>query len=129
MNHEVFESFNNGQLRLPGKTVSFADIAWSKHPVFEGVELKHIITSKDTDGEYSYHLVRIAPDKSILDHIHETQLETHEVIAGEGTCINDGVELVYEPGVISIMPKAIHHEVRAGKDGLYLFAKFFPALC
>lgn len=27
--------------------------------VFEGVELKHIITSKDTNGEYSYHLVRI----------------------------------------------------------------------
>ena len=44
MNLKVFESFNNGQLRLPGKTISFADIAWSKHPVFEGVELKHIIT-------------------------------------------------------------------------------------
>ena len=129
MNLEVSESFNNGQLRLPDKTISFADIAWSKHPVFEGVELKHIITSKDTNGEYSYHLVRIAPGKSILDHIHETQLETHEVIAGEGTCINDGCELIYEPGVISIMPKAIHHEVHAGKDGLYLFAKFFPALC
>ena len=57
MNLEVFESFNNGQLRLPGKTISFADISWSKHPVFEGVELKHIITSKDTNGEYSYHLV------------------------------------------------------------------------
>ena len=69
MNLEVFESFNSGQLRLPDKTISFADIAWSKHPVFEGVELKHIITAKDTNGEYSYHLVRIAPDKSILDHI------------------------------------------------------------
>ena len=43
MNLKVFESFNNGQLRLPGKTISFADIAWSKHPVFEGVELKHIM--------------------------------------------------------------------------------------
>ncbi len=41
MNLEVFESFNNGQLRLPDKTISFANIAWSKHPVFEGVELKH----------------------------------------------------------------------------------------
>ena len=102
MNLEVFEFFNNGQLRLPDKTISFVDINWSKHPVFEGVELKHIITSKDTNGEYSYHLVRIAPNKSILDHIHETQLETHEVIAGEGTCINDGNELVYEPGVISM---------------------------
>ena len=129
MNLEVFEAFNNGQLRLPGKTISFAEIPWSKHPVFEGVELKHILTAKDTNGEYSYHLVRIAPNKSILDHIHETQLETHEVLAGEGTCINDGQELAYAPGVISIIPKAVHHEVQAGQDGLYLFAKFFPALC
>ena len=129
MNLEVFESFNNGQLRLPGKTISFADIAWSKHPVFEGVELKHIITSKDTNGEYSYHLVRIAPNKSILDHIHETQLETHEVIAGDGTCINGGVSQQYTPGTIAILPAKVHHEVRAGEQGLYLFAKFFPALC
>ena len=129
MNKETFEAFNHGELRLPDQTIAFDQIPWSKHPVFEGVELKHIITAKDTDGEYSYHLVRIAPNKSILDHIHETQLETHEVIAGTGKCINNGSELIYEPGVISIMPATVHHEVQAGEDGLYLFAKFFPALC
>ena len=121
MNKETFEAFNHGELRLPNQTISFEQIPWSKHPVFEGVELKHIITSKDTDGEYSYHLVRIAPNK--------TQLETHEVIAGSGKCINNGSELIYEPGIISIMPAKIHHAVHAGEDGLYLFAKFFPALC
>ncbi len=129
MKNEVFEAFNTGTLRLPEQTVSFADIAWSKHPTFEGVELKHIVTSKDTDGAYSYHLVRIAPNKSIKNHIHETQLETHEVIAGNGICINAGKALSYEPGVISIMPAGIPHEVNAGTDGLYLFAKFMPALC
>lgn len=129
MDNKVFEEFNNGVLRLPDKTCDFDKISWSKHPTFEGVELKHILTSKDTDGKFSYHLVRIAPNKSIKDHIHATQLETHEVIAGNGICINDGVELEYQPGVISIMPAGIAHEVNAGKDGLYLFAKFFPALC
>ena len=129
MSNELFEKFNDGELRLPEKVIKFKDIPWSKHPVFEGVELKHIITSKDTDGSFSYHLVRIAPDKSILDHIHETQLETHEVIAGNGTCINDGTLLEYVPGIISIMPAKVNHEVHAGKDGLYLFAKFIPALC
>lgn len=129
MKNEVFNAFNSGELRIPGKSISFCDIPWSKHPVFEGVELKHIITSSDTNGEYSYHLVRIAPGKSILDHIHETQLETHEVIAGTGFCINANTKLEYEPGIISIMPASVHHEVHAGTDGLYLFAKFFPALC
>ena len=121
MNNNLFESFNNGSLKLPTMVVEFADIPWSKHPTFDGVELKH--------SEFSYHLVRIAPNKSIENHIHETQLETHEVIAGSGVCINDGITIPYETGTISIMPIGIPHEVNAGKDGLYLFAKFIPALC
>ena len=129
MKSEVFEAFDNGKLEVPGKAVAFRDLPWNKHPVFEGVELKHIVRAGDTDGAYSFHLVRIAPDCSIRDHIHDPQLETHEVIAGHGTCINGGTDIKYEPGVISIMPAKVHHEVHAGEDGLYLFAKFMPALC
>ena len=126
---DLFETFNNGQFIIPNQTLNFENVPWSKHPTFDGVELKHIVTSSDSYGEFSYHLVRIAPNKSILNHIHELQLETHEVISGEGTCINNQCEIHYSPGVISIMPKAVPHEVHAGDDGLLLFAKFIPALC
>ena len=129
MNNEVFEAFNTGRLSIVGGDAAFEQINWSKHPTFEGVELKHIVTGKDTNGQFSFHLVKIAPGKKIGNHIHETQLETHEVIAGAGVCINDGAELKYETGVISIMPAKVPHEVVAGADGLYLFAKFMPALC
>ena len=126
----LFEKFNEGgKLLLKDATVTFDAIPWSKHPAFEGVELKHIITSERTDGQFSYHLVRIAPNKRIGSHIHEKQLETHEVISGTGVCVNDGVELPYETGVISIFPIGVPHEVIAGDDGLCLFAKFMPALC
>ena len=126
----LFEKFNEGgKLLLPDATVTFDAIPWSKHPAFEGVELKHIITSERTNGQFSYHLVRIAPNKKIGNHIHEKQLETHEVISGTGVCVNDGVELPYETGVISIFPIGVPHEVIAGDDGLCLFAKFMPALC
>lgn len=126
----LFEKFNEGgKLLLPDTTVSFDSIPWSKHPTFEGVELKHIITSEKTGGQFSFHLVRIAPNKKIGNHIHEKQLETHEVISGAGVCVNDGVELPYEAGTISIFPVGVPHEVIAGDDGLYLFAKFMPALC
>ncbi len=131
MNYKnLFEKFNEGgKLLLKDATVTFDAIPWSKHPAFEGVELKHIITSERTDGQFSYHLVRIAPNKRIGSHIHEKQLETHEVISGTGVCVNDGVELPYETGVISIFPIGVPHEVIAGDDGLCLFAKFMPALC
>ena len=126
----LFEKFNEGgKLLLPDATITFDAIPWSKHPTFKGVELKHIITSERTDGQFSYHLVRIAPNKKIGNHIHEKQLETHEVISGTGVCVNDGVELPYEAGVISIFPIGVPHEVIAGDDGLCLFAKFMPALC
>lgn len=129
MNNYLFEAFDNGSLKLPTTIVEFTDIPWSKHPTFDGVELKHIVTAEETAGQFSYHLVRIAPTKSIKNHIHETQLETHEVITGSGICINDGEKILYEPGTISIMPAGIPHEVKAGADGLYIFAKFIPALC
>ena len=42
-----------------------AHFPWSKHPVFEGVELKHIITSEKTDGQFSFHLVKIAGNREL----------------------------------------------------------------
>lgn len=124
----LFDKFSTcGKLLLPDSAFSFDDIPWSVHPTFDGVELKNIITSDQTGGQFSFHLVKIAPGKKIGSHIHKEQLETHEVIAGTGICSNDGVELKYEPGVSSIFQKASPHEVQAGADGLYLFAKFMPA--
>lgn len=125
----TFERFNQGKLVLPNVEKDFEGIEWSKHPTFKGVELKHIITGEDTDGKFSYHLVKIAPNCSIENHTHATQLETHEVISGVGVCINAGEKLPYECGVISIMPAGVPHSVNAGKEGLFLFAKFIPALC
>lgn len=126
----LFEKFSEGgKLLMPDSTVAFDAVPWSRHPVFEGVELKHIIASEKTDGQFSFHLVRIAPNQKIGSHIHEKQLETHEIISGTGVCVNNGVELPYEAGVISIFHIGVPHEVTAGEDGLYLFAKFMPALC
>lgn len=124
-----FEMFDRGNLSLPNGNKPFTAMPWCKHPTFEGVELKHIVTAADTNGEFSFHLVKIAPNKKIELHTHDTQLETHEVVCGSGVCVNEGQELAYSVGTISIMRMGTQHEVIAGDDGLYLFAKFFPALC
>ncbi len=125
---DTFTLFEKGKFAKPEGETSFSAIPWVKHPAFEGVELKALITAKETEGAFSYHLVRIAPGCKIGEHIHETQLETHEVIAGNGKCRNGEGWLLYEPGTISVMPAGVKHEVTAGEEGLYLFAKFMPAL-
>ncbi len=127
--NDSFYAFNQGQLKLPHTTIDFSTLNWIEHPVFKGVQLKHIVTASQTDGQFSFHLVQIAPNQKIGEHIHEQQLETHEVIAGKGVCINDGVNIPYEVGTISIFPTGVKHEVIAGEEGLFLLAKFFPALC
>ena len=53
----------------------------------------------------------------------------HEVIKGRGRCVNAGSTIPYEAGTISIMQAGVPHEVTADSEGLYLFAKFMPALC
>ena len=125
----IFESFETGKLSTYAYEKNFSNVDWSKHPTFSGVYLKHLITGKETDGAYSYHLVKIEPNMSIDTHIHETQLETHEVICGSGVCINNNVSIEYYPGIISIFPAGIEHSVKANEQGLFLFAKFIPALC
>lgn len=127
---KLFEKFElEGHLLLPDTDVAFKEIPWSKHPTFAGVELKHILSAQQSGSDFSFHLVRIAPGCKIGGHVHKKQLETHEVLAGNGVCINNGTELKYKPGIISIFPAGVPHEVLAGPDGLYLFAKFMPALC
>ena len=121
--------FEKRKLMLDGIEISFDSLEWNSHPSFEGVELKHLIRAKDTNGIFSYHLVKIKPNKKIGLHIHQNQLETHEIIEGNGMCKNGNYEYVYDPGVISIFEAGVEHEIIANEKGLYLFATFIPALC
>ena len=84
----------------------------SKRPTFKGAWLKHIVTAKDTDGKFSYHLVQIAPDYSIGNHTHEPQLETHDVIKGSGKCVNAGNTIPYEPGTFNTTSYSLYQTVR-----------------
>ena len=127
----TFNAFENG-LFYPADAKEikyFTQTEWVKHPVFDGVELKHLLTGKQTDNQLSYHLVRIAAHKKIGFHAHPTQAETHEVIGGDGKCIVGESQIPYTAGVITYFPMDVPHEIVAGENGLLLFAKFFPALC
>lgn len=124
MGKEIFSCFENGELAAPGGSVAVSARPWNAHKDFDGVFLKSIVTPEHTAGLFTCLLVRIEPGKKIGLHSHPDSVELHEVIAGTGTCLTGYGEIPYAPGRLAILPEKSPHEVRAGKDGLCLFAKF-----
>lgn len=112
----------------PGSIAQVLEMEWSPHPVFPGVAMKHLVTGGDTGGTLSAHLVRIDPAREIGVHAHGENWETHQVLAGDGTCELEGETLQYQPGAAAVMPRSVTHRVIAGERTLLLLATFAPAL-
>jgi quercetin dioxygenase-like cupin family protein len=125
---ESMAYMTKGSITFMDRDDAVEEILWSPHPKFKGVNMKHLIKGIDTDGMLSCHMVRIDPDAILEDHSHENQWELHEVIEGEGKFILESKEALYYPGRMGMIPKGVSHKVIAGKNGLVLLAKFFPAL-
>jgi Uncharacterized conserved protein, contains double-stranded beta-helix domain len=116
------------RIYLMDKHIDIDTLKWNPHPTFKGVYLKHLITGKDTDDKLSCHIVKIDPGCILDTHIHDGKIEFHEVAGGSGIMYLDKQEISYSTGRVCLIPANTPHKVVAGKDGLYLFAKFTPAL-
>ncbi|MBI5592162.1 MAG: cupin domain-containing protein [Deltaproteobacteria bacterium] len=125
---ELAACMANGSITFMDRDDAMGEIPWCQHPKFKGVYLKHILKGKDTGGMLSCHMVKIDPDAILEEHIHENQWELHEIMEGEGKFILESRETPYHPGRMGIIPRGANHKVIAGKSGLVLLAKFFPAL-
>lgn len=54
---------------------AFIDVDWiHSSRFFGGVKLIHIVISEHTDGEFSFPIVQIAPNKKIGNHVHILRL-------------------------------------------------------
>ena len=118
----------NGTIHYHDRSENISDVKWSKHSVFQGVYIKHMIKGADTCGLFSSHIVKIDPNCCLDQHCHENQLELHEVIEGEGVCQLVEERFDYRFGKMAVIPKGERHMVKAGEKGLTLLAKFFPAM-
>jgi quercetin dioxygenase-like cupin family protein len=121
-------NFEKGNTHFLTATVSNIEKQWNPHPKYRGVFLKHIITGEQTANRFSSHIVRIDPGCILDEHIHEGKTELHEVMQGSGICVLNGSQVNYSPGDCAVIPDNIKHVVKAGKDGLIIYAKFIPAL-
>lgn len=101
---------------------------WYPHPGFKGVSIKNLITGVQTNGQFSSHWVKVEPGNSLDEHIHDGKTELHEVIEGSGRFYLNEKEWQYKPGDSAVIPQNIKHKVVAGETGIFLLAKFIPAL-
>lgn len=129
MDMETMELVGAGALDRPDGHRDLAALPFDPHPRFAGVALKNLITSADTGGALSAHLVRIAPGAELKAHTHDGSLELHEVVRGSGVCTLGERQAEYRPGVCGLIPAGVAHSVRAdAEEELYILAKFAPAL-
>lgn len=122
------EIFENGSIYTLDNDVMGEDIAYTPHPKFKGVALKHLVTGDMTDGLISCHIVKVEPDCVLDFHSHENSVEIHEIIQGSGICTIGDKEVEYEVGSLGVMPKGVNHKIVAGKEGITVLAKFAPPL-
>ncbi len=120
--------FDKGKLFINGECVDVHKLTWNEHSAFKGVFLKHVIKGESTDNRFSCHLVKINPGCEIGIHNHAGKTELHEVISGSGYCTIEQTKIEYREGVIGFISADKNHSVRAESEGLFLLAKFFPAL-
>ena len=126
--NELYKKLEIGTVYLKDKTISIEELKWNLHPAFKGVALKHLITGANTNNHYSSHLVKIEPGCEIGLHNHPGKIEMHEVISGKGYGYVEDTEILYVTGIVSYIEADKDHLVKAGDEGLFLLAKFFPAL-
>ena len=128
LSEKISEKFENGIITGLSNDIKTGTIDWYEHNLFKGVYLKHLIKGIDTNSSLSCHLVKVDPGCSIDTHIHNGKLEVHEVIEGSGICIIGEKTIDYSTGTIALIPADIHHKVTAGNEGIYILAKFSPAI-
>jgi len=124
---DLFETFDTGSVTIAGKRTDIGRLAWNPHKEFPGVFLKNLVTADQTDRRFTCHLVRIEPGHAIGMHTHPASVELHEVVRGSGLCLTEQGEIPYVPGVMALLACSAPHEIRAGENGLCLFAKFVTA--
>jgi len=124
----IGELFETGTVCGVGFLEQSADNGFIPHSAFKGVSLKHLVRGEMTGGQISCHLVRVEPGCVLDTHTHPAQIEIHEVIYGDGVCELSGDKFDYKPGVVGVIPSGAVHRIVAGKEGLYILAKFTPSL-
>jgi len=124
----MVEQIALGKIVTLETTTETAQLDWNQHPSCKGVALKHLVTSQQSGGKFSSHLVKVEAGCEISAHVHPDNWELHEVVSGTAIGYLADQVIPYASGTSIVIPQGVNHRVVAGAQDLYLLAKFVPAL-
>lgn len=127
LDNQNLTNISEGKIQTLLKEKDIETLEWHPHASFQGVQMKHLICSEDTDGKFSVHLVCVQAGCALEDHTHAGRWELHEVVAGSGSASLGGKTVTYKPSTFAVIPADTVHRVDA-ETTLILLAKFVPAL-
>lgn len=126
--NSYLERLLQSEIDVDGKTIKVDDLKWEQHPVYEGVEMKHLVRGMDTDNHNSKSLVRISKGSVIKTHNHPNNSESIKFISGNGTLVLKNKIIKMSPRSSVDLEKGANHEIRTFDEDVYLIASFMPAL-
>lgn len=95
---------------------------WSSHPQFPDIRFKALAT-RETHPAARFSLVKVEVGGKIDAHLHEDELETVYVLAGQGTLNFGAEEALLKRGMGVTIPARLTHSLRnSGPVELELFA-------
>ena len=103
------EAILSGTVVHLAKELKVQELSWYDHPKFSGVRLKDLVRKDETNGSVSCHLVQVAPGCELGLHRHDTSMELHQVLKGDGECKMGERLVAYRPGCLTVIPSATPH--------------------
>ena len=104
------------------------DLAWSPHPLADGVQIKPLVTKKDDGLNVSCILVKIPAAIEIPEHVHAEQVDILYPLSGLAKMYVAGREaFTLEPGVVVRVPMGAKHKIYNVTEELLIYDVFHPA--
>jgi quercetin dioxygenase-like cupin family protein len=103
--------------------------AFIKHPINEGVFMKHFYGKEETGGQLSNVEVVIIPGFLIAEHVHDSAGEFFYLISGSGEFLDESQWRPVKAGDAFKAPQGMKHSIKnTGSELMRLLCTFSPPI-
>jgi quercetin dioxygenase-like cupin family protein len=104
-------------------------VPWLPHPTAKGVEIKPLVSRKDTGLNVTCMLVRVPAGVDVPEHVHPDQSDILYPLEGKARMwVAGGESFILQPGTIVRVPQNTPHKIYEVTEPLLIYDVFQPAL-